>query len=204
MHKSPVLIYHMLGVMRKYLNDGKGTLAGLTNISPSSIYGYNNLKDERYKTMVVRISNELESNHYTLNDFVKFFLYSRLAKKPLGSISSQAIREMNIAMSEEQFHDDLKFLKVMLEENGYSNVIELFMEEAERNKKNQTKGSVISVFVKKGLISPITYLFFYKRLTAAKKNIIFMNDNLIVFNREIETISLFYKGVGTCQSRKPV
>jgi len=197
MHKSPVLIYHIYTRLWKYLKDGKGDLKKLTDVPSSAHFAYNNLKNESLKRSIKRISDDLESHVYTLNEFIAFILYRRLvstsSKFDVG-IDSKAVRDMNKVMSKERFHEDLGFIKDFAAEAEYDHINDVFSTDVTED--SDVKGCVFSVFVKKGYVSPITYLFFYKRLTPELKNIIFDGNNLIIFNREIELISFFFKGVG--------
>lgn len=205
MHKSPVLIYHIYTRLSKYLKDGKGDLKNLTDIPKSAHFAYKNLKNESLKRAMKRISDEVESNMYTLSDLISYIVYRRLVTTSSTFdvvVNSKLIRDMKKNMSKEKFDDDLAFLKDFAAEMEYTHINELFSSEAEINEENRIKGSVFSVFVKRGYVSPITYLFFYNRLTPDQKNTIFTDDNLTIFNREIEVISFFFKGVGKCQSRR--
>lgn len=208
MHESPVLIYHIFRTVQKYLSEGKGSLDNITDVPKSAHFAYNGLKNDSLRRSMKRISDEIQSNMYTVNDFIVYMIYSRLVSpyknKPDLGINSKTVREMKKAMSSNRFNEDLKFIREFAADLDYDHVTDLFVEKADINEENKIQGCVFSVLVKKRIVSPVTYLFFYIRLTPEQKNIIFTDDNLIVFNREIEAISLFFKGVGKCQSRKTV
>lgn len=201
MHTDAVLIYHVHKTITKYLDDGKGSLKGITkNIPSSASFGYNRTAPY-LKSLFKRISDEIESHHYTLGDFVAYVVHSRLVSKKksikLDLICSKEIRALKRSMSVETLNKDKQFLKEMFCDTEYKSVYDLYSNQAVVNEHNSYDGNVMAALVKNGHISPVTYMFFYQKLlTRGSKNIIFMNDNQTVFDREIEVISHFFKGVG--------
>ena len=199
MSTDSVLIYHVYTTVNKYIEKNIGTLKGMTNVPTNARYAYNNLKAESLKRQFYRISNEIESNFYTLSDFVFYLVYTRMISrvKSRGDIVSLRIDTLKKAkemMSSEQLKDDIKFLRFAFSDSEYRSVFELFEQDTDLTKRTST--NVLCALVKNEQISPITYIYFYNRLTQEQKNNIFISDNLNSFHKEIEVISYFIKGVG--------